>query len=63
MESPTGVIPEELMHYTFRKQVIAYLQSLPIDGDHKGDLFQGWASWVGTYTTPKEMKAVRESGI
>lgn len=51
------------MHYTFRKQVIAYLQSLPIDGDSKGDLFQGWASWVGTYTTPKEMKQVRDSGI
>jgi hypothetical protein len=63
MESPTGIIPDELMHFTQRRKALNYLLSLPIDGELKMSLWEGWASWVGTHTSPAEKRKLFNSGI
>lgn len=63
MESPSGVIPEELMNWQRRKDALNYLLSLPLDGELKQSLWEGWASWVGTHTSPAEKRKLMASGI
>jgi hypothetical protein len=63
MESPTGILPDELMHFTKRTEALNYLLALPIDGELKQSLWEGWASWCGTHTSPAEKRKLAASGI
>lgn len=63
MESPTGIIPDELMYWGRRTAAFNFLLSLPIDGELKQSLWEGWASWVGTHTSPAEKTKLFASGI
>ena len=63
MDSPTGIIPDDLMHYSKRTAALNYLLSLPIDGELKMSLWEGWASWTGTHTSPAEKRKLFASGI
>jgi hypothetical protein len=63
MESPTGIIPEELMYPQKKAAVIRFLQAQPFNGDYKQKLLQGWAVTVGLRPTKAEYTAVRSTGI
>ena len=63
MESPTGIMPDELMHWKQRTAALNYLLALPIHGELKMSLWEGWASWVGTHTSPAEKRKLFDSGI
>ena len=61
MLSPTGVIPDELMHFSKRKEALAFITALAVPVEDKLRLFQGWASWVGTHTSPRERRLLENS--
>lgn len=61
-ESPTGIIPEELMAPRYTSSVMQFLQRLYVDGETKADLFRGWAQEVGVQISASQVNAVRESG-
>lgn len=63
MESPTGIIPEELMFREKKKDVIAFLQAQPYPGDFKRRLLEGWAITVGIRCRAFEFAMVEKSGI
>jgi hypothetical protein len=47
MESPTGIIPEELMYPQQKAAVAQLLYNLPLPGHEKVQLMYGWARTVG----------------
>ncbi len=63
MASPTGIIPDELMRFEKRKEVIAFLMGLAVPGEVKLSLFQGWCSWTGTRTSKRERTMLQNSGV
>ena len=58
MESPTGIIPEELMDRKHKAEVLRLLRKLPIPGPEKEKIAQGWAVLVGTRLTKGEYNAL-----
>lgn len=60
--SPTGIIPEDLMHPAMRMQVMAFLMRLPIPGDDKLALYLGWARTVGVSVNASQRNTVLRSG-
>jgi len=62
MESPTGIIPEELMYPQKLGAVMELLKSLPGASNEKLDVLRGWAKEVGVKLSASQVDAVRESG-
>lgn len=62
-KSPTGIIPEELMRPMRRKDVMAFLIDLPVEGDEKVNLLVGWAKAVGVTVNSSQRATVRDSGV
>ncbi len=62
-KSPTGIIPEKLMRAGAIAQVMAYLISLPVEGDDKVELLIGWARAVGQHVSSSQRQKVRTSGV
>lgn len=63
MESPTGIIPEELMFPGKRSEVIRFLLAQPYPGDFKRRLLEGWAITVGIRLRGRDYAAVERSGV
>jgi hypothetical protein len=63
MESPTGIIPEELMYPELKDQVVAFLISQPLPSWTKRRLLAGWATTVNTFPTMLDYHTVVASGI
>ncbi len=63
MESPTGIIPENLMYPEKKKQVIAFLIAQPLPGDLKRRLLEGWMITVGIRLRSRDFAAVQNSGF
>jgi hypothetical protein len=61
-ESPTGIIPEQLMAPRFTSEVMQFLQRLHVDSETKAELFRGWAMEVGVKINAAQVNAVRRSG-
>lgn len=61
-ESPTGIIPEDLMYPGGLNKVMQILMSIPIPGDQKEAIFMGWARGVGVTVNSSQRAAVRDSG-
>jgi len=61
-ESPTGILPEELMAPRYTREVMAFLGKLYVDGETKADLFRGWAQEVGVKVSASQVNAVRHTG-
>jgi hypothetical protein len=61
-ESPTGIIPEELMLPGATAGVMMFLGKLHVDGETKAELFRGWAQEVGVKLSASQVNRVRESG-
>ena len=62
MESPTHIIPEELMYPQRLGEVMERLKSLPGSSDEKMNVFMGWAKEVGVKLSASQKDAVRDSG-
>ena len=62
-QSPTGVIPEDLMRPQALQSVMTLLVNLPIPGDDKEELLLGWAHAVGVKLNSAQRATVRDSGI
>lgn len=63
MESPTGIIPEELMYPEKLKEVVAFLKAQPYPGNLKRSLIMGWARVAGIQLKRKVINDVEYSGI
>jgi hypothetical protein len=61
--SPTTVIPEELMHPSKKKEVIAFLILAPAEAKLKTSLLLGWAQEVGLRLRQRDYNAVTVSAI
>ena len=62
-QSPTGIIPENLMTPSAKGEVMAYLAKLPIEGSTKVSLLVGWARTVGVGLNASQRDAVRQTGV
>lgn len=63
MESPTGLIPEELMFREKRMDVVRFLQAQPWPGDFKRRVLEGWCLTVGVRAPSRDYLAVERSGV
>jgi hypothetical protein len=63
MESPTGIIPEDLMFREKKADVVRFLQAQAFPGDFKRKLLQGWAISVGVRIRAREYNLVDASGV
>jgi hypothetical protein len=63
MESPTGIIPEELMYPAKKQEVLAFLMAQPYPGDFKRRLLEGWALTVGLRLPSRDFRAVERTGF
>lgn len=63
MESPTCLIPEELMYRSKKKQVLDFLRAQPWPGDFKRRVLEGWQITVGTRLHGRDFQAVEATGI
>lgn len=61
-DSPTGIIPEELMYKERRKEVRAWLIAQPLPGYTKRNLLFAWARTVYVKLGHKEIAEVEASG-
>lgn len=61
-DSPTGIIPENLMYPEMRKQVRAWLIQQPLPGHIKRDLLFAWARTVYVRLSAREVAEVEASG-
>jgi hypothetical protein len=62
MESPTGIIPEELMYPQKLGEVMLLLQSTPGGSNEKLAVFRGWAHTVGVKLSASQVNAVARTG-
>jgi hypothetical protein len=63
MESPTGIIPEELMYPQRKRQAKAWIMSMPYTSQFKSDLWKGWCVTVGLMATRLDYADIEASGI
>ena len=63
MESPTGIIPEELMYPQKLGEVMEFLKAIPGASNEKLDVLRGWAKEVGVKLSASQVNAVRFSGV
>jgi hypothetical protein len=62
MESPTGMIPEELLYREKKAEVISFLTRQPWPGDLKRRLLEGYAITVGIRIRSRDFQLVEASG-
>jgi hypothetical protein len=63
MESPTGLIPEELMFPAKWVEVVRFLQAQPWPSDLKREVLTGYAVTVGVKIPDRYKRAVGNSGV
>jgi hypothetical protein len=63
VESPTGIIPEELMYREKKAEVVQFLLAQPLPGDLKRRLLEGWAITVGIRVRSRDFHLVHASGF
>jgi len=63
MESPTGIIPEDLMYPERKQEVLRFLIAQPYSGDFKRRLLEGWALTVGIRLRGRDFHLVEVSGF
>ena len=63
MQSPEGIMPDELIDRTRRKDALMWLIGQPLPGRQKVQLWQGWAEMVGSGVAPREQITLEDSGI
>lgn len=62
MESPTGLIPEELMNAGMKKQALDFLRAQPWTGGFKVQVLYGWGQVVGNTITLADAMSIHASG-
>ena len=62
-DSPTGIIPEDLMFKEMRKEVRAWLIAQPLPSHMKRDLLFAWARTVYVRLGAREVAEVEASGL
>ena len=62
MDSPTGIIPEDLMYPAMRKQAVEFIKSTAYPGHMKRELLFAWARTVVVRLSEKEVIEVMSSG-
>lgn len=62
MISPTGIIPEELMHAAMKREVKALIVALPLIAADKRELLLGWAVSLRTTLNQFDYAEVEASG-
>jgi hypothetical protein len=62
-ESPTGFIPEELIHQSKKAEVIEWLRKVPLESKRKRDYLLGWAITVGVKLNRADYAKVTPTGI
>lgn len=62
MESPTGIIPEELMYPQFKEEVVTFLITLPLPSWTKRRLAEGWCITVGCRMKSRDYHLIEVSG-
>lgn len=62
MLSPTGIIPERLMHPENKGEVVDFLMAQPYPSVTKRELLLGWAITVGCRLSRKDYAAVERTG-
>lgn len=60
--STTGIIPEALMDWHKKADVVAWLQAAPYPGEFKRRLLEGWCISVGIRARPRDYDLVEKSG-
>lgn len=61
--SPTGIIPEELMDPSRKKDVVNFLIVAPAEAKLKQQLLLGWAQEVGLRLRQRDYDAVTATAI
>ncbi len=61
-DSPTDIIPEEMLDPKRLGDVIHLLEKVPVAGYYKVRALQGWARTVGVKISASQFAAVRRSG-
>lgn len=62
MESPTGIIPEELMYPQKKKEMLAWLLFFPLPSYTKQRLAEGWCMTVGCRLRKRDYHMLEVSG-
>lgn len=62
-DSPTGIIPEDLMYPAKRKDVRLWLIQQPWPANVKRDLLFAWARTVFVRLSAREVNEVEASGV
>jgi hypothetical protein len=63
MISTTGIIPEELMYWQKKPEVINWLLAQPLPGELKRRLLEGWGVTVGLRIRAREYQLLEDSGV
>ena len=63
MDSPTGIIPEDLMFRERRREVRAFIIGLALPGHIKREILFAWSRTVAVRLTAREVQEVTDSGI
>lgn len=62
MESPTGLIPEQMMNAGAKPQVLDFLRAQPWPGDFKRQVLAGWGNVVRSPIMLADSNSVAASG-
>ena len=62
MESPTGLIPAELMSAGMKPAVLNFLLAQPWPGDFKVQVLYGWGNVTGNSITLADSVSIAASG-
>jgi hypothetical protein len=62
MESPTGLVPEELIQPGMKRQVLDYLLAQAWPGDFKVQVLYGWGNVTKTAISASDAAVVAASG-
>jgi len=63
VESPTGIIPEDLMYPQRKKDMLAFLMFQPLPSWTKRRLAEGWCITVGCRLNSREYHLLEVSGV
>lgn len=63
MASPTTIIPEELMHPSQKKAVVAFLRDAPAERKLKAQLLLAWAQEVGVTLKQRDYLEVQSQAL
>jgi|HubBroStandDraft_5_1064220.scaffolds.fasta_scaffold10974_4 hypothetical protein len=62
MVSPTGIVPERLIHAGMKPALLDYLRAQPWPGDYKLQVLHGWAKWTGSTISAAEDTSIAATG-